>query len=338
MVKWKSFRKIPPQVVKRLDDLGSETVKVIVAKQLTEEDIVKDVYGHVNLDQESCKPDKSWSIIPNLNTGRFSRKNVDGWEVVRKDLPKITKYYYQDILIYGDSARNDWTTVAIPREVYERDQHPPYLFSIEIEVKRSNPDGSFNVVFAIDEPIPRNSISFEDDLLFALNLLQENVGDVGIADGGNPKVTFTSELDWEVFPPENVDDVIRTFSSKDGKPISEELKDVIEERMRLFDAYEPQNYLRGMGGNDYYIGAKYSDDLVVFENLKYGNALYVLYEDWKELSQKSRSELLKSKASGFDRIVHTDGWENRFAVLMQQQLKDRGVRIRIGRKAKFRRR
>jgi hypothetical protein len=61
------------------------------------------------------------------------------------------------------------------------------------------------------------------------------------------------------------------------------------------------------------------------------NALYVLYDDWATLSQKPRSEILKLPTSKFDRIIHTEGWTNRFAKLMQHELQLRGVRIRIGR-------
>ena len=53
-----------------------------------------------------------------------------------------------------------------------------------------------------------------------------------------------------------------------------------------FEQFQPIEYLKGLGGNDHYIGAKYADDLVVFENMRHGNALYVLYGDWATLSQK----------------------------------------------------
>jgi hypothetical protein len=92
-----------------------------------------------------------------------------------------------------------------------------------------------------------------------------------------------------------------------------------------------------MGGNDQYIGAKFADDLVAFENLRYGNALYVLYENWGELSRRPRSELLKLPQSSLDRIVHSAGWEQKFAVLMQRELQDRGMRVRIGRHVRHRR-
>ena len=54
----------------------------------------------------------------------------------------------------------------------------------------------------------------------------------------------------------------------------------------------------------------FADDLVVFENIDYGNAIYVMYEDWQELSQKSRVELRASQ-DNFTRIQHTKHWKYR---------------------------
>ncbi|MGF8545695.1 hypothetical protein AAGN67_14990, partial [Klebsiella pneumoniae] len=52
------------------------------------------------------------------------------------------------------------------------------------------------------------------------------------------------------------------------------------------------------------------DDLVVFENIEYGNAIYILYDDWDEISKLSRIDLLSGRAgSNFDRIIHSGNWK-----------------------------
>jgi hypothetical protein len=51
--------------------------------------------------------------------------------------------------------------------------------------------------------------------------------------------------------------------------------------------------------------------------------MYVLYEDWKDVSKRSRLELLRGTTSQFDRIVHTDGWEDRFENLINSELEKR---------------
>ncbi|MFB7031234.1 MULTISPECIES: hypothetical protein, partial [unclassified Streptomyces] len=72
----------------------------------------------------------------------------------------------------------------------------------------------------------------------------------------------------------------------------------------------------GTSGFQRYLGAQFASNLVVFENVRYGNALYVMYERWEDLSKKSRLELLSGPARGFERILHRQGWEGklRYAV------------------------
>ncbi len=335
MARWKkSFRSLPTKVVSELENLNSENVKVLAGKLISPQELADGVYAHLNLTPDTLEVGSSFELVPSSSVGTRSKRNVEGWVDVRTDLPKYTKYFYREIPNFGNAARNGWSTVAIPKNVYERDQHPPFLFRIEVRVQEQNPDGQFGVAFAIDEVFLTDSPSFEDDLLFAVNLLQENTGVSGVVAAENPDFVFTSELDWELFPPGDLD-IVTVALSRGGRAIPE---DVVRERLRLFEQFQPTEYLRGLGGNDHYIGAKYADDLVVFENLKYGNALYVLYQDWQQLSRQSRSELLRLKTSQFDRIIHNHGWKERFAVLMQTELQNRGIRIRIRHNSRRRRR
>lgn len=335
MANWKkSFRNLPPKIASDLEKLKSENVRVVAGKLISPQEVEKGVYAHLNLTPENLEVGKCYEFLPTEKAGTRSKRNAEGWVDVRKDLPKYTKYFYRDIENFGNAARNGWSTVAIPREVYERDEHPPLNFQIEVNVQERKPDGRFGVVFSIDEVFLTSSPSFKDDFLFAANLLQENTGVSGVVAAENPEFVFTSSLDWELFPPGDLDEVAVALSQ--GKKMAQ--VDVVRERLQLFEQFEPVEYLRGLGGNDHYIGAKFANDLVVFENLKYGNALYVLYQDWQQLSQQSRSDLLRLRTSQFDRIIHTQGWELRFAVLMQKELQDRGLRRRVGRNSRRRRR
>ena len=46
--------------------------------------------------------------------------------------------------------------------------------------------------------------------------------------------------------------------------------------------------------------------------MRYGNALYVLYENWGDVSQRSRIDLLKGTSADYERIPHVDGWVEQF--------------------------
>lgn len=72
-----------------------------------------------------------------------------------------------------------------------------------------------------------------------------------------------------------------------------------------------------------YFGAQFAHDLVAFENIEYGNAIYVMFDDWEELSKKSRTELLSSRIHNFKRIPHTITWKRRLRQLIMEELLER---------------
>ena len=110
------------------------------------------------------------------------------------------------------------------------------------------------------------------------------------------------------------------------------------ERLTLFEQFEPVEYLRGLDGNGHYIGAKYAEDFVVLENLKHGNARYVSYDDRDELAQKTCSELQELSSKKYDRINHSGNWQNIFAARITEELRQRGLRICVGRNRRRRKR
>jgi len=113
---------------------------------------------------------------------------------------------------------------------------------------------------------------------------------------------------------------------KGKKAPSEEKRGVVEARVKLFNSLKPKAFVRGRGGLTSYVGAQFADDLVVFENLNHGNALYVLYDNWIEVSKRSRLELLKGTSEKFDRFIHVEGWEDRFTEHMEKEIGRRARR------------
>ena len=104
------------------------------------------------------------------------------------------------------------------------------------------------------------------------------------------------------------------------KPSAQEHK-IVEDRHRFFMTLNPKHLVIGRSGFQRYCGAMLREDLVVFENEKYGNAVYVMYGDWEELSQRSRVELLSGiYGTRFDRVVHTQGWQERVKKIIAARL------------------
>jgi hypothetical protein len=50
----------------------------------------------------------------------------------------------------------------------------------------------------------------------------------------------------------------------------------------------------------------------------------VLYDNWQDISKRSRLDLLRGTTKAFDRFVHADGWKDRFLDHMGAELKKRG--------------
>ena len=52
------------------------------------------------------------------------------------------------------------------------------------------------------------------------------------------------------------------------------------------------------------------NDIVILENVRYGNAIYIFYEDWQVLSKLTKIELRNEDSRKFDRISHSPNWKN----------------------------
>jgi hypothetical protein len=59
----------------------------------------------------------------------------------------------------------------------------------------------------------------------------------------------------------------------------------IEHRANALARLRPTEYIVGSGMNYHYFGAKFGENIVAFENIDYGNALYILFDNWQEISQ-----------------------------------------------------
>jgi hypothetical protein len=165
------------------------------------------------------------------------------------------------------------------REVYQREYFEPRNFSISVEVLSQRESGTSALVkFSIDGILDRTRADFAQDLAFCLNLLQENAGVYSVYASTATREEFigTVALDWEIFPPGTAAEVIAALTK--DRPVRSGGAGVVEDRIKLLASLKPTAFLRGTGSFSSYVGAQFANDLVVFENVTYGNALYVLYD------------------------------------------------------------
>lgn len=318
----KNLRKIPPRLTYKLQSIESNDIVVACVRKLRKIDVQNGQYSHILISEDSNGVNFAPKILPSTKTGKYSLANIEGKEVVRKDLPMIVKTFAVDTPNFGDWSYGSHT-VYFDRDVYVRDYIPPKHLEIEIELLSENSieANEFLFKFTSGEVLNKESDEFLDDLLFNLNLLQENIGSVDIfaSEATYEDYIKTMHVDWELLPIGERESDINYFVMKFRLKNEDDVQRLVD-RYDVLVKLQPEEFISGTSGFRRYFGAKFSDDLVVFENLEYGNAIYVMYEDWRTLSQKSRIELLKGDNTGFDRIVHTKNWKVQLDYLVRKAL------------------
>ncbi|MEY2499830.1 MAG: hypothetical protein QOI07_164 [Verrucomicrobiota bacterium] len=320
----KNFRRIPPQLLAKASRFKGNEVVAACVRRITLEEVARGDFAHVGL---TSAPNNDLqlreAILPPPDSGKYSRINAEGEVVVRKDLPKVSQPFTFEVPNWGDWS-NGSHDVTQYRDVYQRSLIPPPLkeFGVEVLVK----EGATNVwamMFRVNEPLDRTGPDFESRLLFNLNLLQENVGlaDVFAADAelSDYLRSIYQTVGWELLPPGEREKTVQAIIAG-MRNASREVREKVVARYDLLAGMNPQMFVRGTGGFDRYFGAKFADDLVVFENLEYGNAVYVMFENWEALSQRSRTELMQGFQNQFERLVHRQGWENQLQKIVADKL------------------
>ena len=81
-------------------------------------------------------------------------------------------------------------------------------------------------------------------------------------------------------------------------------------RLECIEKYGPKEVVEGINGFKGYYAYIY-DEYCVLESALYGNATYIIpVENWEELSQKTKKELL-DEGKVVDKIVHTSKWKQK---------------------------
>jgi hypothetical protein len=314
----RNLRKIPPEILERIRTFAQDDVVVACAKFLRPEDVTR--YAPLGLSLANGKLITPPPALPNPNSGRFSKANMYGYEKVRTDLPKVPKTISAEAPNWRGSGTH---TVSWTRQVYVRDFYSPKEVELSVTLLEEK-NGGFVVKFAIEQVINQRTPNFEQELFYNLNLLQENVGAADVFPSAATLAQYaeTVRVDWQILPPGTVDEVVRQMLQGKHR-VTENQAATMRERIEVMSRLKPEAYIAGTDGFLRYFGAKFGEDFVVFENARYGNAIYVMYEAWQDLSKRSRVELLAGSTDNFDRIEHRDGWEDRLKAAVNEYRKSK---------------
>jgi len=319
----KSLRKTPDPIRQKVSKFAGDKVMAACVKRVPASALGSGTYGHFGMSIKGNVPAFPNRIMPQPGLGPSSLRNAQGEEIVRKDLPMVTKTYSVDAPNWGDWSSGSHE-VSWSRDVYQHEFVAPKELEVSIELLATEPaeDPVFVFRFRVEEILDRRAADFGNALLSNLNLLQENTGaaDVFAADADPTEYLKTISVYWEILPPGERSEMLAHILRKFREP-SNELKAKLLDRYSFLEKLKPVAYISGTSGFQRYFGAKFADNLVVFENLEYGNAIYVMFDEWEELSKLSRLELLKDRGkAGFERIVHREGWKETLKTVIEARM------------------
>ncbi|MET8603247.1 hypothetical protein ABZV92_06855 [Streptomyces rubiginosohelvolus] len=306
----KSFRRVPENIRLKISGLQSDNYQVGVRKSYTLEEIREGALDHLGVRAEDDAVEVPGSALPPIARGRFSRWNLTGKVVRRVDLPKVPRTWGIETPNFGDWSKGSHTILfnrlVYPTEIVYGQQIPITMVSTR------QADDEISIAFRVESVLHR--VETEDrELVFALSLLQENVGAVDVVESDTTGSDWLASVTvtWEFLPVGKRDAALNDLARRVGITVGDKRRRALEERMSVLLDLSPSELVYGTSGFQRYVGAKFGPNLVAFENVEYGNALYVMYEGWEELSRRSRLELIAEPARDFERITHHQGWERR---------------------------
>lgn len=301
----KNLNKIPRKVLENVKNSKDQYFKVGAKIEIADKNIGH--FKNLGLRWENGELVCKDKVLPLSNNGRYSRYNREGRSVKRKDLPKIDKTFWGECYPYGNKNRSK-VSYCYTRSVYQVEEWIPQFIEIIVDIEKTK--DTFSAMFEVNIIIDKHRDDFEKDLLFAINLMQENVGrfEVYPEQAGPSEMEKWEHVDWEFLPPGKADyDFVKTFFGKKTKQQQKEIQD-------RYNYIESLPHICMVSGTNYfskYFGAKFENGIVVLENVESGNAIYVFHRNWEEFSKLSRSDLRRIKSSEVTRIVHSGNWKEK---------------------------
>ena len=318
----KNFRKIPEGILDKIQKFKKDSFVAACVRKIPASVILRGDFADLGIVLREKKLEFPESRVPRFDQGKYSKLNVEGEEIVRKDLPLETHAHTVEAPDWGRLGYGTHP-VDLPHKAYPREHIPPSENEIAIESlgKEDEREPIFVLKFVVSEVMDRSKKKFQKRLLFNLNLLLENAGaaDVFQSDAKFEDYMKTLYVHWEILPPgerdANIAKILQHF------PDTAEVREKILDRYEFLEKLNPENFIQGLGGFKRYFGAKFSDRLVVFENMEYGNAIYAMFADWENQSKKTRQELLASGRQGKDfiRVPHWKGWKGKIKEIIGER-------------------
>lgn len=291
------FRDKSVRSLTKLLKIAGDAEKVRLAVSLN--DISEDLLMLIGFDRSPSIGDY---LIPAI-LGKFTNFNVNGKEVVLKDLPKIS----ESVMFYG--ASRDWHG-GIHHGLKTRNikKYPRKNIAAPSEI--------FEIVNIEDSLFLSSSILDLNDLdearnIHITNLMLECFSEFDIYDIEKQKIVGPrlKHLQWDVLPSgEYPWSKAKAIISQRTEHLEEKDRKVIEYRMRVISQKEPDFLATGRAGfNGYFVYGFTNRDVYILESMEFGNATYVFNSEWEEISKLTKNQIINSDLP-HQRIIHNRAW------------------------------
>ena len=248
--------------------------------------------------------------------GRASMFNAEGKYIVHKDRPMETAYRTVEWSWTEWHGRYDKVEKTDFRDVPYKRYPRTYVPAPSLELTLFTDTNGQKVVLT---PLVKDWRTNEKELLHAVNLLLDIFGECTFFDEKREQIVNVPirQLNWKVLPQGK-----HPFSE-----IREHLKDVlsrvkegnrsfVDHRLERVNSFEPEFTAVGQGGfTGYVIFGFPKKQIYVLESILYGNATYVLGEDWEKISKLTKAEILSDNLH-IERIVHLRRWFEKIRKLL----------------------
>lgn len=320
----KNLRKIPPFVMAKVCRFSNTNIVVACTRQYKLQDVNSGALTRfgILLPPFGAEVGLSGTFEPPAKAGKYSRINNNGYTIIHKGQPKVSREIEGSIKDW----HGNYHTVMITRQCYPRSEVSAKHILIKAKIVRKVQDWVV-VGFRVDDEINSSQSDFNERLLFDLNLLQENVGrgTIELASTDISQYQHVLHVNWLIFPPGMLTPIELSYRllGMSARSLDDKAVKIVEERYEFLMKLGARQIIVGTDSFQGYIGAELSDNIVVFDNIRLGNAIYILNENWRQLTKKTKGELRVLK-EGAIRILHNEGWEcevkRKLAMLKDKQI------------------
>lgn len=244
-------------------------------------------------------------VLPMI-LGPISRFNSDGKYNIRRDLPK------EEIFIERFWNRRDYQGNEHPeyyyirRERYPRELVPPPCEELLIHSYNENK-------IIVSKSFIKNDANLPE-IKHTLNLFLEIFGECDLLRENYAPFLYenVTKLNWKIFPRgEYPWETVREIATERLERQPKGNRPVISNRLEKITSHIPNFVAVGQGGfYDYVVFGFPLKNIFILESIKNGNATYVFDNNWEQLSQMTKADILNNQLQT-ERIFHRPGWETR---------------------------